>query len=68
MQITVNGEETELEGEQIKIPELLEKLDVDMPQQVSVELNGEVISRSNFDETSISDGDSVEFLYFMGGG
>jgi len=68
LQITVNGEETELEGEQIKIPELLEKLDVDMPQQVSVELNGEVISRSNFDETSISDGDSVEFLYFMGGG
>jgi sulfur carrier protein len=31
-------------------------------------LNGEILRRSEFDNTSVADGDVVEFLYFMGGG
>ncbi|MHB9096477.1 MAG: sulfur carrier protein ThiS [Syntrophales bacterium] len=35
---------------------------------VTVELNGAILERKNFDFISIGDGDRVEFLYFMGGG
>ncbi len=68
MELEVNGESETLEGEEITINELLERLDVDMPDMVSVELNGDVLSRSTYDEKKVTDGDKVEFLYFMGGG
>jgi sulfur carrier protein len=35
---------------------------------VSVELNGQILRRTEFDETTLEDNDKVEFLYFMGGG
>ncbi len=68
MKLKVNGETEELEGEEITINELLEKLEVDMPDMVSVELNGDVLSRSTYDKKKVTAGDEVEFLYFMGGG
>jgi len=68
MKLEVNGETEELEGEEITINELLEKLEVDMPDMVSVELNGDVLSRSTYDVKKVTAGDEVEFLYFMGGG
>ena len=39
-----------------------------MPEMVSVEYNGEILDRENFDSTAVKDGDEIEFLYFMGGG
>ena len=39
-----------------------------MPEMVSVEYNGEMLERDTFDTTQVKEGDSVEFLYFMGGG
>ncbi len=68
MNITVNGEETTLEAKNLTVDRLLEELEVDMPGMVSVELNDEIVSRSKHDETAVSDGDRIEFLYFMGGG
>jgi sulfur carrier protein len=35
---------------------------------VSVQINSEFIERENFSKTEIKDGDTVDFLYFMGGG
>jgi len=35
---------------------------------VSVELNGKILKRSEFDTVTLADGDGIEFLYFMGGG
>lgn len=68
MELEVNGEPETLETEQLTVDELLEEFDVDMPDQVTVELNGEVISRDEYGEQQVTAGDSVEFLYFMGGG
>ena len=48
-------------------PEFVEQ-NVKMPQMVSVELNGQILKRSEFDRTVLKDDDKVEFLYFMGGG
>lgn len=67
MAIMVNGKTVDMNGG-ITISELLEKMEVKMPEMVSVELNGEIIRRDKYDEIELKDGDEVEFLYFMGGG
>ncbi|MBM7624697.1 sulfur carrier protein ThiS [Sporohalobacter salinus] len=67
MQIKVNGKPVELK-EEITVVELLKKEDVDMPEMVSVELNGEILPKEQFETKVLHSGDEVEFLYFMGGG
>jgi sulfur carrier protein len=67
MKLMVNGQEVSL-SEELTVTELLSHRNVKMPEMVSVELNGRILRRPEFDTTSIADGDKVEFLYFMGGG
>lgn len=67
MIITVNGKKQEVENN-ISLNELLLKQDVKMLQYVSVQINEEVILRENFESTLINENDTIEFLYFMGGG
>jgi sulfur carrier protein len=67
MNVTVNDKQTEL-SDTITVSELLTSQDVKMPEMVSVELNGKILKRSEFDTRTLADGDSIEFLYFMGGG
>jgi len=67
MTIQVNGEPMEI-GDEVTVTKLLTLREVKMPDMVSVELNGEILAREMFDSTALQDGDSVEFLYFMGGG
>ncbi|HUV66735.1 MAG TPA: sulfur carrier protein ThiS [Sedimentisphaerales bacterium] len=67
MNIVVNGQETNI-TDGLTISELLVEENVKMPQMVSVELNGQILKRSEFDQTVLKDDDKVEFLYFMGGG
>jgi len=52
----------------LTVSELLIKENVQMPDMVSVELNGQILKRNNFEQTSLKNNDKVEFLYFMGGG
>ena len=69
MNLTVNGKAAAIDGQEIlSITALLSELKVDQPDYVTVELNGDILERENFDQTPVKDGDTVEFLYFMGGG
>ncbi|GAB4340732.1 MAG: sulfur carrier protein ThiS [Desulfobulbaceae bacterium] len=68
MVITINGEQERIEADSLTITELLERRNVESPDMVSVQLNGEFIDRSQYPETRLGDGDTVDFLYFMGGG
>jgi sulfur carrier protein len=69
MNLTVNGKPAIIDGKDtLKITELLADLKVETPEYLTVELNGEILERENFETTRVSDGDEVEFLYFMGGG
>lgn len=68
MILTINGKKTEFPDEALKIPELLKRIDVESPDMVTVEVNGEIIYKSSYPTFIIKDGDSIEFLYFMGGG
>ncbi len=67
MKITVNGKEISF-TEGLTLNKLLIRQDVKMPEMVSVELNGRILKRSDFDQTILKNADKVEFLYFMGGG
>ena len=67
MKVAVNGEPLELAGK-INIKELLVAAKADQPEYVTVQLNGEFIDHSGFEDTFVKEGDTIEFLYFMGGG
>ena len=67
MFITVAGEKKEYE-EGLTLIELIEKEDVESPQYVTVSINDEFVPSGEKDTTVIKDGDTIEFLYFMGGG
>ncbi len=67
MKVIVNGKESDfVDG--LTVSKLLSERNVKMPDMVSVELNGEIVKRSDFENTSLKEGDKIEFLYFMGGG
>lgn len=69
MKISINGKETTItENPERTIDSLLEELDVSQRLYVTVELNGEILDRSAYETTPVSEGDEIEFLYFMGGG
>jgi sulfur carrier protein len=67
MNIVVNGEQVNC-GDGLTVSKLLIEQKVKMPEMVSVELNGKIIRRTEFEQTILKDDDKVEFLYFMGGG
>ena len=67
MKLIVNGQETGF-SKDLTVSELLVEHEVKMPDMVSVELNGKILRRTEFESTTLNDGDKVEFLYFMGGG
>ena len=67
MNLIVNGKNTDI-TDALTVNELLTREDVKMPQMVSVELNGKILKRSEFETTKLKDDDEVEFLYYMGGG
>ena len=67
MTITVAGEKKEYK-DGLTLPELIELENVETPQYVTVSINHEFIETENKDKTVLKEGDSVEFLYFMGGG
>ena len=67
MKLIANGEQIKC-ADRTTVSELLVEQNVKMPEMVSVEVNGQILKRSDFDSTVLAEGDKVEFLYFMGGG
>jgi sulfur carrier protein len=68
MNVKVNDKTQKIKENKITIAELLTKNDVDMPDMVSVQLNGEFVDKEKYNETFLKENDEVDFLYFMGGG
>lgn len=67
MTITVSGNKKEVK-DGLTLPELIEQEKVESPQYVTVSVNEEFIQKKDEEKLVLKDGDSVEFLYFMGGG
>lgn len=65
--IIVNGEAQEVQLP-LTLTELIKQNDVQQPEMVSVQVNEDFVDRSEWDNMQIKEGDTVDFLYFMGGG
>ena len=65
--IIVNGESQEVQLP-LTLTELIKQNDVQQPEMVSVQVNEDFVDRSEWDGIQIKEGDTVDFLYFMGGG
>ncbi len=65
MQITINGKPEELQADTIM--DVLKHKNID-PHMVAVELNTQIVERDRLETTNVHDGDTVEFLFYMGGG
>jgi thiamine biosynthesis protein ThiS len=64
--VTVNGKPRQLDGP-MAVPALLESLDISA-KRVAVAVNGEVVPRSDWPRTTVSEGDAVEVVRAVGGG
>lgn len=67
MTVTIAGVKKEI-AEGTTIAKLIVDENVDNPQYVTVTVNDEFVDRDAFETTTLKENDTVEFLYFMGGG
>jgi sulfur carrier protein len=67
MKLTLNGKESDF-TDGLTVSKLLVEQQVKTPEMVSVELNGQILKRSKFEDTILKDGDIIEFLFFAAGG
>ena len=65
MKVFVNGELREVEI--FTLAELITELDLPVAR-IAVELNREVVRRSDWDSTMLKDEDRIEIVHFVGGG
>jgi thiamine biosynthesis protein ThiS len=65
MRLTVNGEK--YITEQDTLANLLKEMKI-IPERVAVEVNLRIIKKKDFEDSRLKDGDSLEIVYFVGGG
>lgn len=66
MRLMVNGEERTF-GAVTHVADLVVSLGLD-PRKVAVERNLEIVPRSTYAATALSEGDRIEIVHFIGGG
>lgn len=69
MQLLMNGQPREFAelNETSSVGDLLAVLQL-KSDRVALERNGEIVSRSAWGETRLSEGDKIEIVHFVGGG
>lgn len=65
----INGEERQFSGSQWPdtLADLLRQLQIDQATVVA-EIDGQVVQRSRFADTTLHDGQRIELIRFVGGG
>jgi thiamine biosynthesis protein ThiS len=66
MKVFVNGDEKDLGGA-TSLAELITLLDLPAAR-IAIELNREVVRRSEWGSTMLKDDDRIEIVHFVGGG
>ena len=66
MRLQINGDEKEF-ADGLSLAGLIAQLGM-KADRVAVELNREIVSRAQWGETSLHDGDNLEIVHFVGGG
>ena len=68
MQLTINGKRQRIAGDKWNLTQLLKVQQVQHPNTVLIQLNGEMVAGKNYEYTQLKDNDEVEILYYLGGG
>ena len=66
MRVSVNGEPRDFDGP-LSVFSVLESLGLD-PRKLAVERNLEIVPKSTYANVTVSDGDRLEIVHFIGGG
>lgn len=66
MRLKINGEIHEFPS-QLTVKELLQRLNI-VPERVAVEVNIEIVKKTDYDTYCLHEGDSLEIVNFVGGG
>ena len=66
VRVIINGDEKEVAAG-TTVAALLRELDAS-PKRVAVEVNRELVTRGEYDETILAEGDRIEIVTFVGGG
>ena len=66
MHVSVNGEDYQL-PEALTVAELVERVGLSN-QRIALEVNREIVPRSEYGETKLHEGDRVEIVRAIGGG
>ena len=66
MKLQINGEEQNFDAI-LTLTALIERLGMKL-DRVAVELNREIVPREQWGQTSLSEGDRLEIVHFVGGG
>ena len=67
MQLTINGKARSFDIAQMNTAQLVEQLEL-VGKRLAIELNGEIVPRSQFEQTQLADGDKLEIVGAVGGG
>src|SRR6476619_5527398 len=65
MVVKINGKSEDVQG--TTVLDLLKAKNID-PHMVAVELNATMLERDQLGAAAVKEGDSLEFLFYMGGG
>ncbi|MBS25232.1 MAG: thiamine biosynthesis protein ThiS [Gammaproteobacteria bacterium] len=66
MEVIINGDQHLIDSSN-SLMDLLVSLEMTQGQ-IAVELNGEIIPKSTFEQQQLSDGDKIEIVQAIGGG
>ena len=66
MRLTINGKEQIFDAP-LTLAQLIEQLGM-KGDRVAVELNRDIVSRPQWSDTALKDGDELEIVHFVGGG
>jgi thiamine biosynthesis protein ThiS len=66
MKVFVNGDEKDFSSP-VSLAGLIEELDLPAAR-IAIELNREVVRRSDWGSTMLTDDDRIEIVHFVGGG
>jgi len=68
MELRVNGEPRTFSVDELTVEGLLERLEVEQRQGLAVAVNERVVARSQWNETTVDEGDDVEIIRAAQGG
>ena len=67
MQLTINGNPRNFENSQLTVDQLVVQLGL-QGKRLAIERNGEIVPRSQFQQTALNSGDKLEIVGAVGGG